>query len=395
MRKLAIIAFLSACLTPLLAFGGELQGGMLFFRTRDLAGVSAFYEREVGFTPWLEQPGVRILRFGNLLLGLHQEKECDTGALVSLFFSSRAAVDAAYAGLKARASAPPRENPTFRVYHFFASDPEGRLLEFQSFLDPVDWDLAPSPASRTPGQERLLDMTYPYDGRTIYWPTAEPFRLEKLGWGITPGGWWYASNNYAASEHGGTHADAPIHFAEGGRTIDQVPLREWIGPAVRIDATRQCARDRDHMLTVEEIRSWEAGHGSIPPGSWVLMYTGIGTRFYPDRKQVLGTEKSGPEALPELSFPGFSPEAAEFLVKERSIRGVGLDTPSIDRGKSKDFRVHRILFAAGKLALENIANLDKVPDTGAVLHVIPMMIKDGTGAPARVFALLPPAGDGN
>ena len=119
------------------------------------------------------------------------------------------------------------------------------------------------------------------------------------------------------------------------------------------------------------------------------MYTGIGTQFYPDPKRVLGTDKKGLAALPELSFPAFSRESAEFLTKERNIKGIALDTPSIDYGKSQDFWVHRIICGADKLALENIANLDKLPATGATLYVIPMSIKGGTGAPARVFAILP------
>jgi kynurenine formamidase len=117
------------------------------------------------------------------------------------------------------------------------------------------------------------------------------------------------------------------------------------------------------------------------------MYTGIGTRYYPDKKMVLGTEKTGKEAIAELSFPGFSAESVEFLLKERNIRGIAIDTPSIDRGKSADFKVHQVLFAADKLALENIANLDRLPAKGTTLYVIPMLIKEGTGGPARVFAM--------
>jgi kynurenine formamidase len=241
----------------------------------------------------------------------------------------------------------------------------------------------------SPGAGKLLDMTYAFDANTIYWPTAEPFQLEKLEWRILDGGWWYASNNYRASEHGGTHADAPIHFSEQGRTIDQIPLSDWIGPAVKIVVAAKCLDNRDYLLTVEDIRQWEAEYGRIPDNAWVLMYTGIDTRYYPDRQKVLGTAKTGQEALAELSFPGFSAQAAEFLVQERKIKGIGLDTPSIDYGKSKDFQVHRICFAADKLAIENIANLDQLPSRGAVLYVIPMLIKDGTGAPARAFAVLP------
>ncbi|MGB8951658.1 MAG: cyclase family protein [Candidatus Aminicenantales bacterium] len=237
-------------------------------------------------------------------------------------------------------------------------------------------------------QTKLLEMTYAYGEDTIYWPTARPFHLEKLAWGISEGGWWYASNEYSASEHGGTHVDAPIHFAEKGRTIDQIPLEEWIGPAVKIDVTSQCENNRDYLLSKEDIENWEKEFGRIPEGSWVIMYTGIGTQYYPDKKKVLGTDRTGIDALPELSFPGFGPESVEFLIRERNIRGIAIDTPSIDAGRSKDFKVHQILCGANRLALENIANLDQLPPKGARLYVIPMRIKEGTGAPARVFAVL-------
>lgn len=233
----------------------------------------------------------------------------------------------------------------------------------------------------------ILDMTYVLDDAAIFWPTLKPFSLTKVAWGITEGGWWNASNEFSASEHGGTHVDAPIHFAAGGRTIDQIPLAEWIGPAVKVDVTAQCGRDRDYLLSTDDLKSWEKVSGRIPDGAWVIMYTGIGTRYYPDKKMVLGTEKIGREAIPELSFPGFSVESIEFLLQERNIRGIAIDTPSIDRGKSTDFKVHQVLFAADKLALENIAKLDRLPAKGATLYVIPMFIKEGTGAPARVFAM--------
>ncbi|MCK4495861.1 MAG: cyclase family protein, partial [Candidatus Aminicenantes bacterium] len=142
------------------------------------------------------------------------------------------------------------------------------------------------------------------------------------------------------------------------------------------------------LLSAPDIKTWEKNYGKIPDGAWVIMYTGIDTKYYPDKKKVLGTDKTGKEALSELSFPGFSVEAVEFLIKNRNITGIAIDTPSIDYGKSKEFKVHRVLFAADKLALENIANLDKLPSSGAMLYVIPMLIKEGTGSPARVFAIL-------
>ncbi len=240
-----------------------------------------------------------------------------------------------------------------------------------------------------PDTGKLLDMTYAFDEQTIYWPTAESFFLMKLDWKVNTGGWWYASNNYGAAEHGGTHVDAPVHFSEKGRTIDQIPLSEWIGQVVKIDVVAECLENRDYQLTVKDVKRWEEKNGRLPNNVWVMMYTGIDTKYYPDRKKVLGTAKTGVEALPELSFPGFSAEVATFLVNERNIKGIGLDTPSIDPGISKDFQVHRICFAANKLGVENIANLDKLPEKGAILYVMPMLIKDGTGSPARIFAVLP------
>ncbi len=266
----------------------------------------------------------------------------------------------------------------------------GRLTFYFSVFSLLAWVFVFMACSApSPRPQKIIDLTYPFDETSIYWPTAKPFQLTKVFWGKTEGGYWYASNEFAASEHGGTHADAPIHFAAGGRTIDQVPLEEWIGPAVKIDVTAKCSANRDYLLQVEDIQDWEKKHGRLPADSWVIMYTGIGTVHYPDKKMVLGTDKTGEEALPELSFPGFSAEVTEFLIKERQIKGIAIDTPSIDYGKSKDFKVHQLLCGAEKLALENIANLDLLPEKGARLYVIPMLIKNGTGAPARVFAVLP------
>ncbi len=236
---------------------------------------------------------------------------------------------------------------------------------------------------------KILDMTYNFGPDSIYWPTGKSFQSEKTFWGINDAGWWYASNNYGANEHGGTHVDAPVHFAKNGRTIDQIPLKEWIAPAVKIDVTKQCQKNRDYRLTVKDIKNHEKKYGTIPKGAWVIMYTGIGTKYYPDKQKVLGTEKIGKEAVKFLSFPGFSKESATFFVTQRNITGIALDTPSIDYGKSKNFPVHQVICGAGKLAIENIANLDKLPTTGAILYAIPIPIKNGTGAPARVFAILP------
>jgi kynurenine formamidase len=242
------------------------------------------------------------------------------------------------------------------------------------------------PVSAQIDERKLVDLTYPFDERTIYWPTNKPFQWEKTDWGMTAGGYWYASANFAASEHGGTHIDAPIHFGKGQHAVDEIPIQRLVGPAVVVDVTPGVARDRDYRLTVEDLKAWEARHGRIPDGAIVLMYSGWG-RHWPDRGKYLGSETPGDPKT--LHFPGFSKEAAEFLVKERKIDGVGIDTPSIDHGPSTNFIAHQVLNGANLYALENVANLDKLPPKGATLIALPIKIKGGTGGPVRIIAILP------
>jgi len=235
-------------------------------------------------------------------------------------------------------------------------------------------------------ERKIVDMSYPFADDTHHWPTAKPFKLEKAHEGLTPQGFWYASYNYSASEHVGTHLDAPFHFAQGKWTTDQIPLGKTIGPGVVIDVRKKAEADANYTLQVSEIRDWEKKHGKIPAEAVLLVYTGWG-RFWGNRKRYFGTDKPGDAE--NLRFPGLSREAAQFLVKERKIDGVGIDTPSIDHGPSKDFIVHQILGAANVPIFENVANLDRLPPKGATIFAIPMKIKGGSGAPLRIFAVLP------
>ena len=235
-------------------------------------------------------------------------------------------------------------------------------------------------------ESKIIDLTYPYDEHTISWPTAKPYELEVVAAQRTDAGYWYAANNICLAEHSGTHMDAPIHFAEGTRTISEVPVEQLIGPAVVIDVSAKAAQDADYRVSVADIQAWESVHGEIPTGAQVLMLSGWG-KYWPDKKRYLGTDKSGDVA--NLHFPGFSREAAEFLISHREIDAVGVDTPSIDSGQSKDFIVHQIVNGANKPGLENIANLDKLPPRGATLIALPMKIAKGSGAPVRIIAILP------
>jgi kynurenine formamidase len=235
-------------------------------------------------------------------------------------------------------------------------------------------------------EKKLVDLTYPFSEETLYWPTAKPFHLEKVSEGRTPAGFWYSSYNYSGSEHLGTHLDAPFHFAEGKWTTEQIPLSQTIGAAVVIDVRRQSEKNADHLLSVEDIRAWEKTHGRMATGAIVLIRSGW-SRYWGDRKRYFGTDEPG--NVTDLHFPGLAPQAAEFLVKERRIKAVGIDTPSIDHGPSSDFRTHQILGAANVPIFENVARLETLPAKGATVFALPMKIKGGSGGPLRIFALLP------
>ena len=232
---------------------------------------------------------------------------------------------------------------------------------------------------------KLVDLTYPFDEKTIYWPTGKPFQWEKESWGTSPGGYWYALGRYAASEHGGTHLDAPIHFAKDYGPVNEIPLSHLVAPAVVVDITGACAKNADCRLSTADLTAWEMAHGRIPSGAIVLVRTGWG-KFWGDKKRYLGSDTPGDTA--HLHFPGIAPEAAQVLVR-RKVSGVGIDTASIDYGPSEDFMTHRILNGAGIYGLENVALLGQLPPTGATLIALPMKIKGGTGGPVRIVALLP------
>jgi len=238
------------------------------------------------------------------------------------------------------------------------------------------------------GDERWVDLSHAYDADTVYWPTAEGFELRVDAKGRTERGYWYEANSFSTAEHGGTHIDAPVHFAEGRWSVDEIPLERLAGPGVVVDVAAACAQDRDHTVDLADLAAFEARHGRIPAGAIVLLRTGFG-RFWPDRARYMGTDERGPDAVAKLHFPGLHPDAARWLVEERGIRAVGIDTPSIDHGPSKLFESHCALFAANVPALENVARLEELPATGFRVLALPMKIRGGSGGPVRIVALVP------
>lgn len=235
---------------------------------------------------------------------------------------------------------------------------------------------------------RIVDLTHPLNERTIFWPTAERFRLEKVADGPTAQGYHYAANNFHSAEHGGTHLDAPVHFAAGGSTTDRVPLDRLIGAGAVLDVTAACARDRDYLVRVDDFERWEQAHGRLEPGALVLIRTGYSARW-PDAGAYLGTAERGPAAVPKLHFPGLDPAAARWLIEQRRVKAVGIDTASIDRGQSTSFEAHRALAAHGVPVFENLAALDQLPPRGATVIALPAKIEGGSGGPLRAIALLP------
>ena len=251
---------------------------------------------------------------------------------------------------------------------------------------------APTPI-RTPALDLarvdLVDLTHPLSTTTLFWPTSPSgFELKQLSAGKTPGGWYYSAYTFSAPEHGGTHIDAPVHFSETGLSTDKIPLAALIAPAVVIDVSAQAKADRDYRLTPGDIATFESASGRIPAGSIVLLRTGWDAR-YGDRLAYFGDSTMG--RADSLHFPGFGAEAARVLVDERTVAGLGIDSPAVDYGPSADFQVHRIGAAKNVFNLENLTGLDKLPATGAYLFALPMKLEGGSGGPVRAVAIVPKA----
>ncbi len=233
-----------------------------------------------------------------------------------------------------------------------------------------------------------VDLSHEFSEESIYWPTAKTFSKITVFKGYTEAGFYYSAYNFEAAEHGGTHVDAPVHFYEGGNTVDQLSLEQLIGPAVVVDISEKVKNDRNYQFAIDDVLDWEKEYRTIPENSILLINTGSSV-FWPDRKKYMGTDKRGTKATEELSFPGIDPEAARFIVRKRKIKAVGLDTPSIDFGPSRQFKSHQILFENNIPGFENVTNIDKLPATGSIVIALPMKIKGGSGAPLRIVAFVP------
>ena len=247
-------------------------------------------------------------------------------------------------------------------------------------------------AALASGQVEVVDLTQPLSEETPILPLPEPFasspkfRLRGLSRYDERGPAWYW-NAFEGGEHTGTHFDAPIHWVTGQEQDDvsQVPPARLLGPAVVIDHTDWAAADPDHLLTVEDVEGFEAHNGPLPDGGWLLYRTGWDARAH-DEAAFLNADDSGPRT------PGIDVACARWLA-DRPILGIGVETVGIDAGAAHGFDppfpCHSFLMGAGKYGLTQLANLDRLPPTGALVIAAPLKIVGGSGSPTRVLALVP------
>ncbi len=234
----------------------------------------------------------------------------------------------------------------------------------------------------------IVDLTYSFDENTLYWPTADPFVLEKGPEGFTEGGYFYNANSFRTAEHGGTHLDAPYHFYQGRQKVSQIPLKQLVGSGLVVDVEAKCQDNPDYLVQRQDFLDWETRWGRIPDGSILLIRTGYGKRW-PDAERYLGTTQRGQMAVASLHFPGLEPQAARWLATERRIKAVGIDTASIDYGQSSGYGSHIELSERNIPIFENVARMDQLPEKGFQVIALPMKIGQGSGAPLRILAVLP------
>ena len=241
---------------------------------------------------------------------------------------------------------------------------------------------------------RVVDLTQPLGPATpvIGLPpifAASPgVTIETISRYDDKGPAWYW-NTVSFGEHTGTHFDAPVHWVTGkdlpGNACDTIPARRFVGPACVIDVTPDVEADPDFLLTPERIESWEAEHGRIPPGAWVLLRTGWSRRT--EVEAFINAAADGPHT------PGFDARASTLLAHDRDVLGVGVETIGTDAGQAGSFDPpfpnHTIMHGAGKFGLASLCNLDQLPPTGAIVIAAPLKLVGGSGSPLRVLAITP------
>jgi len=226
---------------------------------------------------------------------------------------------------------------------------------------------------------RVIDLGHPIQANDPSWDGTAVYQRSIVASMDKDG---YAAGKITIEEHFGTHLDAPAHFAPGGWTVDRIPTERLYRVGVRIDVSKAAAANPDYRVSLADLQAFEKTSGRIPEGAVVFIATGW-DRFWPDRARYMN-EQNGVK-----HFPGLSAEATAFLARDRRVAGIGIDTPSIDYGPSEKFEAHHVSMPLNVYHIENAARLTTLPRKGFMVLVAPIAIRDGSGGPARVFAILP------
>lgn len=238
-----------------------------------------------------------------------------------------------------------------------------------------------------PLAQKMIDLTYVFDETTPHHPMHKPYQMTLLhNQTFRDTAVWLQLEDMFSATHAGTHMDAPAHFKKGGITMEQIDITRFVAPAAVIDITERASQDPNAEVTVGDLLAWEATTGQTLNGSIVLMRSGWGKKWT-NSTEFYGTPIH--DDISELRFPGISPDAARWLIDNRNINGVGVDTLSFDRGQSDDFLSHVLLLGHGLFGLENVANMEELPIYGATLYVFPMKLGRASGAPTRIVASIP------
>lgn len=232
------------------------------------------------------------------------------------------------------------------------------------------------------GKLKIVDLGWALNEQGPHWPAEnyDPFKLKTIAT-IEKNG--VLSKSFCCPEHLGTHLDAPNHFEKSRPAVDEIDPQNLFARGIVVDISTQAAADPDYRLTKADLAEWEQRFGRIPEGAAVLLKTGW-ERFWDNPARYRNQDATG-----KMHFPGYSEEAARWLVDERHVKAIGIDTLSIDYGPSKDFIVHHVVNGAGRYALENVAQLEQLPARGFYVVAAPIKIETGSGGPARIFAILP------
>jgi len=225
----------------------------------------------------------------------------------------------------------------------------------------------------------LIDLTHRIAEKIPVWPGDPKPRIFKFS-SVEKNG--YNMNVLEIGEHTGTHFGVSLHFFNGGESVDEVPVSDLILPAVKIDIADKCSEDPDYALKIEDVLLWEENHGKIPKNCFVIVYTGWYEKWK-FQNDYFGLDKEG-----KMHFPGISKETVAFLMDERKIKGLGIDTHGVDPGIDERFEATKALFERGGYNLENLTNLSKLPPRGFYIFIGALPIERGTGSPARVVALV-------